>query len=189
MKRPLLKIAALLVIGAALNVTTAWACALAVDIGDAPARELYAALGSENHWEVFRWDRGAGTRVMSYCWNGRAPAPCNPGRPETLLAHWGSIDPPEPAAPALVSRIDEAWGFPMRSMLGRFESRPTADGTASVTRRGVLSLRPAEPGGERGLYLPLIPIWTGFLVNTALYALVVLVACAGVRDLSRSARR
>ena len=189
MKRPFFKIPVVIVIAAALNVATAWACALVVDIGAAPVREFYTALGGENHWEVFRWDRGTGTRVLSYCWSGRAPALCNPGRPETLLPHWGSIDPPDPDAPDIVSRIDEAWGFPMRSMLGRFESRPTADGTALMTRTGVISFRPAEPGGERGLYLPLIPVWTGFLVNTAVCALVVLVVYAGVRDLGRMARR
>jgi hypothetical protein len=118
-----------------------------------------------------------------------APALGNPGRPETLLPNWGSIAAPDPSAPETASKIEEAWGFPMRSMLGRFESRPAIDGTPLMTRTGVVSFRPAAPGGERGLYVPLIPIWTGFLANTALCALVVLVVHAGIRDLSRVAHR
>ena len=54
----------------------------------------------------------------------------------------------------------------------------------SVARPG-----PAQrPGGPR-LYLPLHPIWTGFGVNTALYALLDLVVYAAARDVIRVVRR
>jgi hypothetical protein len=188
-RRHLVRIAVLLAIGAVINVATAWACALMFDIGAAPAWELYTPLGAEHHWEVFRWDGGPGTRVVSRCWAGLAPAPHNLGWPEELLPGWMSIDPPDRDAPVIVSRIGEAWGYPMRSMSCRSESRPAADGTMTTATSGVARLRPADRRGGRGLYLPLNPVWIGFSVNTALYALLGLVVCAAGRDLGRLVRR
>jgi hypothetical protein len=177
-----------LAIGAVINVAAAWTCALAADIGAASASELYTPLGPEHHWEVFRWDSGPGTRVFSNCWSGMPPAPFNAGPPETLLPGWMNIDPPDQDAPEVVSHIGEAWGYPMRSMSCRTESRPVADGTVTTTS-GVVRLRSAEHRGGRGLYLPMTPIWAGFSVNTVLYALLGLVVYAAARDLSRLVRR
>jgi hypothetical protein len=177
-----------LAIGAVINVATAWSCALALDLGAAPTFELYTALGAEHHWEVFRWEDGPGTRVLSRCWSGTAPAPYNAGDPENLLPGWMDIDRPRPDAPEDISHIGEAWGYPMRSMSYRSVSRPLAGKTSTATS-GLVLLRSAERRGGRGLYLPVTPIWAGFSVNTLLYALVGLVVYAVARDLVRMVRR
>ena len=43
---------------------------VALDRGDGRISELYAQLPGERHWEVYRWDNAAGTRVFSKCWTG-----------------------------------------------------------------------------------------------------------------------
>jgi hypothetical protein len=184
----LVKITVLLAIGAVVNIAAAWASALALDIGAAPVSELYTPLGPEHHWEVFRWDAAAGTRVVARCWHGMAPSPFNPGEPELLLPHWSNIDPPNRDAPEAVSHVGEAWGYPMRSMSCRFVSRPAADGTMTTDTSGIARLQSADRRGGSGLYLPTKPIWTGFSVNTVLYALAGLVVYGAMRDTSRRLR-
>jgi hypothetical protein len=185
----LVKITVLLAIGAVLNVATAWACALVLDIGAASPSALYTPLGTEHHWEVFRWDNAPGTRVLSRQWGGMGPAQFNPGQPEALVPGWMSIDPPDRDAPEDVSQVGEAWGYPMRSMSCSSESRSVAGGPLTTTSGGIARLRPAERRGGRGLYLPLHPIWAGFSVNTVLYALVCMVIFAAARDVTRVIRR
>ncbi|MHC4275205.1 MAG: hypothetical protein ACYSUR_16275 [Planctomycetota bacterium] len=188
-KGHLVKITALLAIGAVVNVATAWACALALDIGEASVSELYTPLGPEHHWEVFRWDAAPGTRVVARCWRGMGPSPYNPGAPELLLPRWTSIDPPDRDTPEAVSHVGEAWGYPMRSMSCGSVSRPAADGSLITATRGIARLQSSDRRGGAGLYLPTKPIWTGFSVNTVLYALVGLAVYGALRDSSRLLRR
>ena len=70
----------------------------------------------------------------------------------------------------------------------RSVSRPTADGSLITTTRGIARLRSADRRGGAGLYLPTKPIWTGFSVNTVLYALVGLAVYGALRDSSRLMR-
>jgi len=182
------KITVLLAIGAVVNVATAWACALALDIGEASVSELYTPLGPEHHWEVFRWDSTPGTRVVARCWRGMAPSPYNPGAPELLLPRWTNIDPPDRNTPEVVAHVGEAWGYPMRSMSCRSVSRPAADGSLITTTSGIARLQSADRRGGAGLYLPTKPIWTGFSINTVLYALVGLAVYGAIRDSSRLMR-
>lgn len=154
-------VAVFLVLGAALNVAVAWTCAATMDIGRGTVLELYSPVNGTDHWEVFRWDRTAGTRVLSRCWAGTGPAEFNPGDPTLLLARWGTIEAPGAVAARDLSQIDEAWGYPMRSMARRFDS----------SLAGGMPQRP-----------PLEPLWTGFTVNTIVFALASMVVYALLRD-------
>lgn len=179
----LLKLVLLAAVGAALNLAVAWGGAATLDVGDGEVRELYARLGDGNHWEVYRWERWAGTRIMSRCWNGSAEGPFNAGEPETLLASWGAIKPPNSGRPNLVNSIDEAWGFPMRSMKCHLVSRPAGKGEVTVSA-GIARI---GEGPDR-VALPLQPVWTGFAVDSAVYGLACFAAFAGLRDLARAVR-
>jgi hypothetical protein len=183
------RITVCLALGAVVNVATAWACALVFDVGAATASELYTLLGPGHHWEVFRWSGGPGTRVLSRSWTGMPPVQYNPGEPEWLIPGWMGVDLPDPDAREDVAQVWEGWGFPMASMSCRSVARTAADGSFTTTPRGVLQVRPPSRPGARGLYVPLIPIWTGFSINTVFYALLVFAASAAARDLSRFVSR
>ena len=169
-----------LLAGGVINVAVAWTCVWVGDFGGATALELYAPLGENHHWTVYRWDLPAGTRVMSTCWQGAAGGPYNRGRPETLLPAWARITPPDPVDPARHTTVCEAWGFPMRSLASRVGTQHTAAGTSSSTPT-ILRLG--------GVSLPGAPIFSGFAINSFLYALVVWVVGALARDIRRALQR
>ena len=179
MKRRLLIVAA---VGAVLNLAVAWTCALTIDLGHGQVSELFADVGPEHHWQVYRWDTIAGSRIMSRCWRGFAPGPFNHGLPAELLSGWGRIDTPTAPRPLARTEIDEGWGLPMRSMGCHFAVQWTTDGKDSLNS-GVLSFRASTGAGDRGLYLPLTPLWLGFALNTIVYALVIIAVRGAVRDL------
>lgn len=177
------------VIGAVLNVAVAWTCAVTMDLGRGTISELHAEVGLEHSWEVYRWDNMAGTRVMSRCWRGFAPGPYNDGDPADLLTSWGRIvAPSEPLYPSR-SEIDEGWGFPMRSVGCHYALQWTAGGDKSISETGVLKLRASTGPGDRGLYLPLKLLWRGFVLNTLVYALIIVAIHGAVRDGVRMIRR
>lgn len=180
MKRRLLIVAAL---GLVANLAVAWMCALTIDVSHGQISELFADVGDEHHWEVYRWERFAGTRILSRCWSGFAPGPYNPGDPAALLSAWGKIDAPTAPLPRARTAVDEGWGLPMRSMGCHFAIQSTADGVVDSFNTGVLTLRKSAGVGEPGLYLPLTPLWLGFVLNTIVYALVIVAVHGAVRDL------
>ena len=169
-----------LLAGAVINVAVAWTCVWVGDFGGATALELYAPLGENHHWTVYRWNLSAGTRVMSTCWRGVVGGPYNRGRPETLLPAWAGITPPDPVAPARLTTVSEAWGFPMRSLASRTGTQRTA-GRKTTTTSKILRLGAVS--------LPGAPIFSGFAINSFLYALVVWVVGALARDMRRAVRR
>ncbi len=180
--------AGLAAIGAVLNLAVAWTCAVTVDLGQQSVDELYTDVGVDHHWEVYRWKGLSGTRVLSRCWKGFAPGPYNHGDPADLVTSWGRIESPaEPLAPSL-SEIDDGWGVPLRSMGSYVTVQWNDDGEKSFSRTGILTLRSSAGAGNRGVYLPLLPLWLGFLGNTIVYALVVIAIRGAVRDLLRAIR-
>ncbi len=180
MKRRLLIVAA---VGAVLNVAVAWTCALTMDLGRGQVSELFADIGPDHHWEVYRWDNLAGTRVMSRCWRGFAVGPFNHGDPADHLTFWGRIGRPTAPMPNVRSEIDEGWGLPMRSMACYFTAQSTTDGEPESHNSGVFSIRKSSGIGERGLHLPMTPLWLGSVVNTIVYALVIVAVHGALRDL------
>lgn len=168
--------------GLVLNPAVAWAFALLTDVSRSQVSEVYAELDGETHWEVYRWESMAGTRILSRCWSGIAPGPYNHGDPNDQLSGWGRIEEPVTPLPRALSEVDEGWGLPMRSMGCRFSVRSTDDGRDSHNS-GVLSIRKSAAAGERGYYLPVIPLWPGFALNTIVYAMVIFAAHGAVRDL------
>lgn len=181
MSKRVLIIGGALALGAVINVAVAWGCATVLDLGHGRVSELYVELPGERHWEVFRWDNAAGTRVLSKCWTGFAPGPYNPGEPQDLLAWWGRIEPPDSTGAA----IDEGWGLPLRTMSLHTVTEAAPGRTVETPAIGVF--RVTMPRGV--VHLPLVPVWGGFLVNTVVYALAVIVAWAAMRDLVRAIGR
>ena len=53
----------------------------------------------------------------------------------------------------------------------------------------MLRLRESTGPGDRGLYLPLKPLGFGFVINTIVYAMVVIAIHGAVRDLTRTIQR
>jgi len=185
MSKRVLIISSALALGAVINVAVAWGCAAAFDLGHGRVSELYAELSGERHWEVYRWDNAAGTRVLSTCWTGFAPGPYNHGEPQDLLASWGRIEPPDSTGAA----IDEGWGLPLRTMSLHIVTESAPGHTAETPEIGVLRVTMPRSIGGTAVHLPVLPLWGGFLLNTVTYALAVAVAWAAIRDLVRAIGR
>jgi hypothetical protein len=185
MSKRVLIISGALALGAVINVAVAWCCAATLDLGHGRIGEVYAELPGERHWEVYRWDNAAGTRVLSKCWTGFAPGPYNHGEPRDLLASWGRIEPPDSTGAA----IDEGWGLPFRSMSLHAVTEPAPGRVIETPAIGLLRVTMPRSVGGPAVHLPLLPLWGGFLLNTVVYALAVVVAWAAIRDLVRAVGR
>ncbi len=180
MRRRVVVVAVFLVLGAVLNLAVAWGGAAASDFGTGEVLELYAGLGDARHWEVYRWERFLGTRILSRTWRGPAPADANDGDPAELLSGWGEIRPPAAATAEDATQIDEAWGFPARTLSCRSDSAHDRGRMSGVIRLG---------GGSGDVTcLPAQPIWPGVALNTVCYGLVSMVAFGAGRDASRALR-
>ena len=53
----------------------------------------------------------------------------------------------------------------------------------------MITLREHGGFGTRGIHLSTLPLWGGFLGNTLVYALMIYVIHAAVRDITRAIRR
>ena len=180
-------LAALLPVGVAITVAVAWGGALVSDLGKGNASELYAELDGGHHWQVYRWDSAVGTRVFSSCWTGLSVGPYNHGDPAKLLPGWSRLTPQDAAAPQVQSDVQDGWGFPFRSLGCRSAIRLLGS-TPQTTTTGSIPLRSPRHVGDRGLYLPLEPLWGGFAGNSLLNGLLSMVIAAGARDLRRAYR-
>ncbi len=183
LKTRLIRAAIFLLSGAVISVGVAWTAAATTDLAGGRVFELYTGLDESHHWEVFRWERGAGTRIMSTTWRGFAPGPYNEGDPETLLAWWDRIDPPDRDRPLVATQVDEAWGFPLPALTCKSEARETPAGMKTTTTANVIRL------SSYGRALPLEPLWRGLATNTVVYALCVFVILALARDARGTIRR
>lgn len=184
MTRRLGLIGGLLALGAFLNLAVAWTWGLATSFTRGPALECYAALGEDHHWTVHRWNRPAATRIISKSWHGFGGGPYPKGSPSFLLAAWGRIEPPDVTTPGTVTQIDEAWGFPLRTVACRVTVCEQQD-RSTLSYANLLALGAVNEDGQQEGYLPLRLIWWGFAVNSVLYGLLVLVVYAALRDLTR----
>ena len=176
MRRRLLIGCCVLALGAATTVSVAWIGAATTDAARGAALELYAKIGAEHHWAVYRWNRAVSTRIISRSWQGFGGGPYREGRPEILLAGWGRIARPAPATTGTVTQVDEAWGFPLKALACGVRVIDEAGGGLSVSRDAMWRLGGRAGGGDR--YLPLRPLGWGLAVNSALYAVLSLVVYA-----------
>jgi hypothetical protein len=171
-----------------MTLAVAWGGALTTDLARGRLLELYADLGNGWHWEVYRWDRVLGARVLSRSWEGLAPGPYNHGDPAALEPSWGGVPRPDPAAPQEQADVVEGWGFPFRAF-GCGASMRMAGEEMQTTTAGVLNLAEPRAPGDGGLYLPLEPLWAGLALDTLLWGLLALVAHALARDARRALAR
>ncbi len=116
--------------------------------------------------------------------------------PSDLIPHWASIGPPGPEFAQGVSDNDRqlaiGFGFPIPSLW--YEERNTSSPPSNAVK-GCIDLGPSTrrlqqlKGCRRRL--PLLPIWTGFTINTVFYAAILWLLIPGpfvLRRLIRSRR-
>ncbi|MHC4429569.1 MAG: hypothetical protein ACYS0D_13340 [Planctomycetota bacterium] len=171
------------------TVAIAWIGAATTDAARGAVLELYAKIGAEHHWTVYRWNRAVSTRIISRSWSGFGGGPYREGRPEILLAGWGRIEPPDPATTETVTQVDEAWGFPLKAMACGVRVIDEAGGAVGVSTDAMWRLGGRAAGGGYDRYLPLRPLVWGLVVNSALYAVLSLVVYAAARDATRFVSR
>lgn len=144
--RPVQLVAMWLLIGAAVNIAVVWGLAV-----------FMVPPGWRYHHTTGRWPTPASAETaFPFVWS-RATLPAWWGRQE-----WVEKYTPAPSRTTLFESV----GVPMRSM--QMEWRVT--GATSVDEYGMWKFPPAAGGPAR--YLPLLPLWPGFVLCTAFYALI-----------------
>lgn len=146
MIHPIYRVAMWLLVGAAINIAVAWGLAAFM----VPPEWRY-------HHTTGRWPTPTTVQAASpFVWS-RAILPAWWGRQECVTE-----DVPAPSRTTLI----EKFGVPMRSMQMQWH----VTGPTSADEHGMWEL-PSTAGGP-ARYLPLLPLWPGFLLCTAWYAMI-----------------
>ena len=179
-----LPIAIFLLAGAVVNVAVAWGCAIAIDIRfDGVKLSKGVITSSEGHWEVTRVDRFGTTWVAStQSKSDFEEYFVTDTPPDAVIPSWGDLanqtDSLRSPNVEQEMRYVDARGWPMRSLwcdaggwlggpdIGRV-GQPISGGIDTTLRT---SLRISPPVTR---VLPLRPIWSGFIVNTLVYAALI----------------
>ena len=166
MKRWLVRICGLLLLGAIVNVAVAWTVALLI------SDRIQQGKWREMHIEEAQayWGRHAPPS-----WHGAAVAVGNSleswvfGFRHTQVFAYKRLDPFRDDIPPSLKMYavgDDAAGWPLVSML--FRSRYMTDASAQVVEvEGGWQMPSASPGSK---VAPLLAIWSGFAINTVFYA-------------------
>ncbi len=187
MRRRLLTIAILLLVGAVVNVAVAWGCGWWVDVKPSPFQIGWKEYMLHHGWRITKREAFGATRLVAwFCPRGEAQY-----KPLTeVVPAWRSTlaDEMEEAGrhfPRMT--IEDARGWPLRSLWCRW-----APGTATFPKGGIL-LKPKKRtatamGFSRLRALPYWPVWPGVITNTLFYATLLWLLIPGPFALRRFIR-
>ena len=198
MKRRLTKLVVFLLLGAVVNVAVAWGFAWKLNVYRVPvtggSETVAGVVGAtpRHVWIVRRYNRTGATRVFSH-YSIRSMGTGYDGDPGSLLPSWNQdyffsgirrdeLDE--------VVRIQDGRGWPMLALWGQavVGTRMSLPFYREVEYAILLTGSSTDPswawasgtfvGGSGGYtprvvrFLPLHPIWPGFLINTIFYAAI-----------------
>lgn len=187
MTRPLIKLILVLLLGAMLNVSLAWALAIAhgtptkIDRNRTQSPSTTDLRPDELQWLALTdWSPDGGDiGCLRHDFHAFG------------FQQWSYRSSYEPIDVVVVC------GWPMRAFReewqyrclppGRYIGAPSEMGVWRVPNFGRLIRSQGEP--EKKLYLPVTPQWGGLIVNTGLYAALIWLALGGLRDWRRWQRR
>ncbi len=196
-KRRLTQLVACLFLGAIVNVTVAWGCAVSIVVGPKTSFKEWVPLETERTsttaWAVQRWRRQGAYRIIS-SWDGNSS-----GLPGDLpyvrpLPAWSLPQQTIKAGDVRYSLMD-ARGWPALAMCSAVAQDYTGVSGEDFPETAFVSgLRIS--GGDRPFtcfreneFLPLRPIWPGFAINTVFYAVILWVLTFGPFAMRRVIRR
>ena len=195
-ERLVVKLTTFLVFGVLVNIALTWLCALTLDPSIASI-ERATTLQAGVRWQVTRADRAG----ITWCASLRLPevAVSNPfgglpptaqSDPQQLAPAWTGFDHPTdefltgspdgPFGPVVEQRIVDGRGWPMTAMWSELDSRVLYSESAwrsGLVRGGIRTSLPpwritALGYDQQPRVLPLRPVWTGFAINSVLFAAV-----------------
>jgi len=176
------RIAIFLLLGAIVNVAIAWGFALTQDAADAASDEFLYSHVDEPRW-CFITVRDSGSEFIVA---SRFPF-ADVGWKYVPLAvpSWSMIAEKPIVRPELDHKMwfEAARGWPWLSMAGHLQLRE--DWEMIEESHWAIPLDTPKPLFLGGRFLPLRPLWPGFVVNTILYAVVLWMALAGSVALRR----
>jgi hypothetical protein len=158
----------LAVFGIAMNTIVAWCCAALVDLDDVNPI-VTMAYSDQESWRVLSWSGAGAKRICSQRYDG-AKAESTKSQPGALVPGWTRFDEPTlewvARSVPFESRLADARGWPLPSLY-------------SVTERA-LSANKSVHGGFAVFdsILPLRPVWSGLLLDSAFFAFVAALLCA-----------
>lgn len=194
MKRLLIIVAGLLLGGAVVNVAVAWGCVLAVDV-EWTSSDYVSLRGSPetSSWVVQRIERLGTTWVYSSRLKHKGSVYASDPPPEDVIPTWGRLAEPMPSfrsSRASEKRFIEGRGIPLRSLWCERHStswKPLLGGVETFLG-GSAGRSPVPQNPYIPRVLPLRPIWSGFLLNTLIYAVALWVLICGPFALRRFIR-
>ncbi len=199
MRRRLVRICALLLLGAIVNVAVAWGCAAFIDATSGRLSGVQGVSSSNGStWELQRLDRLGCSLLVSIRYDRESTGKDLGQPPAKLWPYWcdGTFESKvETKLADGESRVVDARGFPLLCLWS--ERLRWMPGTGMVLAEEVLGGQPirtpSRPPGvfafvEDARVLPLRPIWPGFAINTVFYAAILWLVFAAPFALRRRLR-
>ncbi len=198
MKRRILKLAAFLLLGAIVNVAVAWGCAmiLAEQTDNWNMRGSFARLEDDYVWLVYRQDRPGYFSIESYVWLIVMEEDERWDELGTLIENWSRI--PDRNDPSGEPRNweESASGWPVASMWSRLTELDPLHWVDLPNNPRVLPRDKLERGWlvdwsflPNQIILPIGLIWSGIVINTLFYAVLLWLVTLGQFTLRRYIRR
>ncbi len=206
MKRRLFKFALFILLGAIVNLSVAWGCALSMKPGKLDTQErVGGSMKGPDHmlWMIVEY-RGLGhVRIWSNWLDPGVGVANTPGwlddPAEPLVPEWAPFLSPsyEPPVQAYHNYVTHACGWPYISMWGAVKviKQPQLElgFKSTVSTVFAMELDPDmanDPNYCRDLrLLPLHPLWPGFAINTFSYAAILWLLILGPFTARRKIRR
>jgi hypothetical protein len=182
MKRRLLKVVVFLALGALANVAVAWGCAVWV------APQAYTTLNGDTWlddariWRVHSNPGPGYGEVASFVQTipdsikaqiAASLRGAGATSAESVIPWWSRLRKPDPEDPkTMAHRFQSACGWPWVSLSyhGVFTQHPRGGSTQREITGGIILYQPTFGAGDKPFRaLPLLPLWVGFVANTAFY--------------------
>ncbi len=207
MRRRLFKLVVFLLLGGIVNVAVAWGCAILIDLylyTGSPSFSGFSVgkIASGHDWAVLANERSGGAIIGSYVESPEQREYAHEmrlrlaegGAPSLRIPSWSRAAIPkfDPAVNSTQAQVVEGYGWPWLSLWVSFhEIRPS--GTTGTTKVAVerwtgLALSSGAKLIHPPKALPLVPIWSGFAINTVLYAAILWLLTLGPFTLRRFIR-
>ncbi|MCH8166084.1 MAG: hypothetical protein IH889_10795 [Planctomycetes bacterium] len=195
MRRRLVTLVILLLLGAVVNVGMAWGCAIGVDVRGGEEKiglfEHQDVSEHEEWWAFMRYSRPGAAYVFS--WRMRAEWDASGHSPDEVVPNWSGFKTPTREYESMLRDgeicLADGRGWPMLALWSVWldAGRPQQAKPPRV-KHGIVTSLPWW-GDYAPRILPLRPIWPGFAINTIFYAAILWLPIRGPFALRRHIRR
>jgi hypothetical protein len=200
MRRCVISIGWLLLVGAVINIAAAWGCEVWIDAAPCAWRDFACQRDRELPWRGYRWSQPGAMCVAEVLGESSIAGEVSAfPMSSNVMPHWleaRAIDADDLAASdgRVTYVLSDARGWPFLSMWSRQQRTEWPRVPNKVELRINGGVDPSLPSifflnKSWSRCVPLRPIWTGFALNSAIYAAAIWLSIAMVKLIIKRVRR